>query len=62
MDELYKENKSAMKHAISIISYSEPYTKEEVKKAYTLLANDKRVEARKKNILLDKLRRIYKNK
>ena len=62
MDELFKENKSAMKHAKAIISYSEPYTKEEVKKAYTLLANDKRVETRKKNILLDRLRRIYKNK
>ena len=58
MDELCKENKSA----ISIISYFESYTKEEVKKAYTLLANDKRVEARKKNILLNQLRRIYKNK
>ena len=62
MDELLKENKSAMKHAISIIAYSEPYTKEEVKKAYILLANDKRVEARTKNVLLDQLRRIYKNK
>lgn len=62
MDELYKENKSAMKHAISIIRYSQSYTKEEVKEAYTLLVNDKRVEARKKNILLDQLRKIYKNK
>lgn len=56
------EKYSALKIAESCIIYPYLYTKDEIVAMYTNLGNDKRVEAEKKNKILDKLRKVYKNK
>ncbi len=53
---------SSLKVAESCVNYSDLYTKDEIVFIYTSLKNDNRVNAEKKNGVLDKLRKIYKNK
>lgn len=52
---------SAKRLASSCIEFPDRYTKHEIKDVYEMLKNDKRIEIKTRNELLNSLRKIYKS-
>ena len=59
---LDKENRTIKGIALNIIKHSDFYTKEQIKEVYESVTKDNRLTQKTKMILIDGLRKVYKQK
>ena len=63
MDEILgRENYSIKRRVENMISYPDFYTLDDIKEAYTNLQHDNRLNISTRNTLLNRLKRLYRNK